>query len=508
MKAPRLLLCAGLVLAGLPFLRAADSDVFRSEHGDLAGGVHKIHIRNPLGNVTVKAVADGFGWEWALRSSGGDTTALAAEAKDWRLDVRQTADSFDAVVVRPPRTDDHSEHRAMHELLSLITFGAVRSGNQSLHSDLVLRVPAASAVDLANRFGAVVVEGTRDTVDVDNRNGPVDLKDLPGGVNARTAFGTLHAEKLGPARLTGQNGRVEVAGVAGDLQAITSFGPLVARDVKGTVQLKNQNGGITGTHISGEVDATTSFGNVRLEQIGGRTLVKSQNGRVELLNISGPVTATNSFGSLIAHDVTADTELRNQNGTIEAVRITGALTAGTTFGNLRVEDVGGAADLDCRNGRIEASRVKGDVRAVTSFAPLRVTDIGGAAELRGQNGDIYATAVSGDIHAETSFGRIQLDGRGRQFVAHSQNGGVDIIARSADVHRIDADASFGSINLRLPQQTKPLIRASTSFGKVQSDFPVLMGDSGDGKVSGDPAALKINLKGSNGDIRIQEFASR
>jgi len=149
------------------------------------------------------------------------------------------------------------------------------------------------------------------------------------------------------------------------------------------------------------------------------------------------------------------------------------------------------------------------VIAVNSFAPLRVSEVAGGVQLDSQNGEIAAAGVQGNIRAQTSFGKMQLEGTGKTFIARNQNGSVEITARSPDVQRIEASATFAPIDLRLPSGSKPLIRANTSFGKVRSEFPVVLSESlSEANFAADSSPLKINLKGQNGDIRIQQLASK
>jgi hypothetical protein len=490
--------------------RADDARTLRTLSGEVAAGVRTLQVDNRSGNVTVIAVAEGFGWEWTLRSSGRQTTRLENYADECRLDVRHEGGALQLVVVRPDDGMGATRgSKARRTFLSLVTLGILSQDEGQVRSDLTLRVPAAAMVGIKNRFGSVRVSDTQGPTTIDCQNGRVDLSNIDAPVVARTSFASLRVEKVGPAQLTNQNGSVEARDVAGALRATTSFAKLKVSDVRGDAVLKNQNGAIEAARITGDLTAATSFGELRAEQIGGNADLKTQNARLESTGISGDVIATTSFGSLHLRDTGGRAILKNQNGSIEAVRVTGDLIAETSFADLRIEEIGGRADLDCRNGKIEAARVTGSVRAVNSFAPLRVREIGGTVELRGQNGEVVAAGVTGDIRAQTSFARLRLEGNGRRFDARNQNGAVEIIANSPDVRHIEASASFAPIEVRLPSESKPLIRATTSHGKVKSDFPVLhTGTISDARLAADPAPLKVSLTGQNSEIRIQQIAAR
>ncbi len=491
--------------------RASGDVVLQTLRGEIPAGIRAVQVDNQLGNVAVTAAADGFGWEWKLHTSDDRNGRASDYAQECRLDVQEVDGVLRLVVIRPENEQSKLMRRggALRGFLSVVTLGAVSNHESSVQSDLVLKVPATNGVEVKNRFGGVKVAGTRGAVGVDCRNGTLELSDLEGAVTARTSFASLRARKIGPAQLTNQNGSIDAADVTGDLNATTSFAKIQLRDVKGHAVVKNQNGAIDALRVTGDLAASTSFGDLRAESVGGKAELKGQNSRVEVIGVTGPVKATTSFGTLRLVGLGAGAELKNQNGAIDARRVTGDLVAATSFAGLHVEEIGGRATLDCRNGKIEAEHVTGGVQAENSFAPLHVRQVGGAVELRGQNSDIVVSGASGDVDARTSFGRLQIDGSGRRFVARNQNGAVEIVARSPEVERVEASATFAAIDLRLPKEAKPFIRATTSFGKVHSEFPVLMADTvSEARFAADTSPLKVVLKGQNGDIRIHSVAAR
>lgn len=502
-------LFATLILVSVA--RADDALILRRLDGEISPAVRAIQADNHLGNVRVTGVASGFGWEWTLRSRERTSGRAEAYARECRVEVLDVNGVLKVKVFRPEneRGSIRHGHNGLRRFLSWATLGAVSAGDDTVHSDLTLRIPMASAVDVRNRFGSVHVSSTRGAANVDCQNGRVELMQVEGAVTARTSFGTLRAHHVGPADLTTQNGPVDVRDVAGDLRATTSFARLQARAVKGDAVLRNQNGAIEAARITGNLTAATSFSEMRIEEIGGRADLKSQNTRVEVKNVTGEVAATTSFGTMRVQDIGSRAVLRNQNGLIEALRVTGDLVAETSFADLRADEIGGKADLECRNGKVEVARVTREVRVVNSFGPIRIREIGGGAELAGRNSDIVAAGVTGDVWAQTSHAKLRIEGDGPRFQARNQNGPVEIVARSTAVQQIDASASFATIDVRLPAEAKPLIRAATSHGKVHSNFPVLHADSvSDARFAAESSPLKVSLKGQNGDIRIQTIAVR
>lgn len=499
---------ASLIVLSLAAAARADEGVLRSENGVVAPGVRAVQVENKLGRVTVVGAADGFGWEWNLRSSNGRDALHESFAQDCRIEVRETDGVLKLRVVRP---DESREQRSalMRGFLRVVSLGAVSSGRGHVQSELTLKVPLTSGVEVRNSFGPVRVEKSRAAVTVHNQNGEVVLADLEGAVTARTAFARLKLQRSGAATLTNQNGEIEATHITGDLKATTSFARMKIGDVNGSAELKNQNGAIEAARVTGDVIADTSFATIHVRGIGGRAELRGQNSNVDVSEVTGALVATTSFGALRVAGANAGAELKNQNGSIVVERVTGDLSARTTFAEIRVGQIGGNATLTGQNTKIEAVRVTGRVQAKTSFGAVRLREIGGAADLESRNGEIVAAGMSGDVRARTSFARMQLEGSGRRFDARNQNGGIEIIARAADVEHIDASASFAPIDVRLPRETKPVIRAATSHGKVHSDFPMSPNGAGnDAKFEADSASLKVALKGQNSDIRVHRVAAR
>jgi len=97
----------------------------------------------------------------------------------------------------------------------------------------------------------------------------------------------------------------------------------------------------------------------------------------------------------------------------------------------------------------------------------------GDAILESQNGEITAHGVTGAVSAKTSFARISFDGDGKRLrCAQSKRLGANhraLIRRGANRR----DHIVRPIDVSLPHDCKPLIRANTSFGKVRSEFPIV-----------------------------------
>jgi hypothetical protein len=138
------------------------------------------------------------------------------------------------------------------------------------------------------------------------------------------------------------------------------------------------------------------------------------------------------------------------------------------------------------NGEVRVSGIEGNVRASTSNGAVRITNVTGRLEASTSNGRIEASGVAGELTLRTS------------------NGAIDVTAPGFR-GPIEASTSNGAITLRLAGGVHADLRATTSNGRVSSDYEVttrgsleknrLEGRIGEG---GPP----IRLSSSNGAIRI------
>lgn len=243
------------------------------------------------------------------------------------------------------------------------------------------------------------------------------------------------------------------------------FGSTEVSDLDGEIEATSQHGAMEFRNIGAPVRAQTSFGTQKLSETGPASL-KNQHGTIEVANIHGPLTAESSFGAILARNITGPVRLWNQHGKVEVVQA-------------------GPADLK------------------TSFATLSAKRIEGDAILVNQHGHLEASEVSGSVNATTSFASLDVTVAGPSVVCHNEHGPIRLHATSATLTNLEANTSFGSLEVRLPASLKPALRAQTSFAEVESDFPVLMKPRGtDPFADVAPDTPRITLQNSHGRIRV------
>ena len=249
------------------------------------------------------------------------------------------------------------------------------------------------------------------------------------------------------------------------------------------VQTHDQYGRTEITGLNADVEAANRFGAVEVRDISGKVRIETSYAALKLNN-TGPAT------------------LKNQFGAIDAVGIHGPLEAETSYATLDARDIGGTAKLRNQFGAVHVENA-GDADLKTSYAELRVKEIAGNARLVNQFGRVAAEAITGSVRAETSYGAMDITGPGGSFSCANQFGGISVYATSATLTNLEARTSYAALTVRLPAGLKPALQAHTSYGDIESDFPVLMKPRGQDAFAGlPPGTPRINLQNQNGKIRV------
>lgn len=179
-------------------------------------------------------------------------------------------------------------------------------------------------------------------------------------------------------------------------------------------------------------------------------------------------------------------------------------------GGVRLNQLDGNANVRTSNGSVRLSEVNGNVEVHTSNGGIELERFHGGAVLGTSNGGIRGDGIRGNVEARTSNGGIDLTvaevESGRPIKLTSSNGRVRLALGRWKNNDVIVDTSNSSITIQLPGDVDARVKASTSNGSIQSDFPVTMQGAinkhrMDGVIGkGGPL---LDLTTSNGSVRIQ-----
>lgn len=148
-----------------------------------------------------------------------------------------------------------------------------RSGEEGRTCDasIVLHAPAALALNVESRMGAVAINGMTAEVSVDSRMGSVSVKGVTGKVKIRAGMGSVSGDACSP--------MLDVETSMGSVSLSGLCGPAAVSAKQGSVKL-----GWKKTHEAGAVDVSSKMGSVKLSFPASARLdlgLESKMGRVK-----------------------------------------------------------------------------------------------------------------------------------------------------------------------------------------------------------------------------------
>ncbi len=200
------------------------------------------------------------------------------------------------------------------------------------------------------------------------------------------------------------------------------------------------------------------------------------------------VTGSRGAAAVVTVPAGSTVKLATSNGTISVRGVSGLVTAATTNGRVTVDDAAAAVAIESTNGPVTVHGQATGVRVRTTNGGITVGGPAGVVDLQTTNGAIEVTAArEAAVTTQTSNGRITFGGTLASGVASFRN-------------------SNGPVSISLPSAAAFELNASTSNGKVHTEFPItLTGAASDhelhGTVGSSPA-VHITASPSNGDVSI------
>lgn len=166
---------------------------------------------------------------------------------------------------------------------------------------------------------------------------------------------------------------------------------------------------------------------------------------------------------------------------------------------------GAVLDLHTSNGPVTITGVTGQIKVHTSNGKIDVKGSKAKLELKTSNGGIHVDGGAEQVNLNTSNGKITIQSGKGTVTAHTSNGSIEFSGTLADGSH-SFTTSNGSIQVTLPADAHFRVDATTSHGKIETDFAVAESEK-KGKTHirstvGDNPAVSIKLHTSNGSIGI------
>jgi len=347
-----------------------------TEHHELdATAGSTIRIFNLYGNVEIKP-------------ADGDHIVLDVEKiirAENKADADRRVDDFTFKIVQ-----DGSQYRITSNRDETLTSGSwdnirVPSDRTRYKSNLAIKVPRKTLLDLYNKNGSVSLEGLEGNQIVVNRYGSTSAHDINGGLALTAGYGSVIVENI-----------------SGDTKVENSHASTTVRNIGGKVDVENRYGSVDVQDIKNDATIANQYSVINVQRVTGKLEVTGRNNSVDVDDIDGAVNLTTSYKNLNVRNVKGGIQVANRHGNIDIeldqppkdeIRVTGDYT------DVSIELPADAAfnfDGQTRNGDVDSE-----------FDAVATDSRGRDRSMRGQRG-----TGGPRIGVETQHGDIRLQKRG------------------------------------------------------------------------------------------------
>jgi len=414
---------------------------------------HTLHIDSKFGEVKVRGAAQ---HDVVIHATIHTAAGNPSEAEDLvgkvRIQVDQIASGVAVRTIYPERN------------------GWLNFKNMSYSVNLDITYPESSPLEIRNEFGDVRLSECRGGSHIVNGHGALIFRNGRGSHHLENSFGAI-----------------EVTGNEGDLT------------------VSDGNGAITISDVSGHVNVKNRFGRVSVTKAGQGAIIVNSNGAIALTGAGGTSNITNSFGAVTATGVRGDLSIRNSNGAIVAHNVTGSAGIINSFGAIEASEIGKSLDATGSNGAIRSSHVGGLATIRNSFGATEVEEAG-AVDITSGNGAVRAQGIRGAAKVHTSFGGIAIENVAGAVDASNSNGSITVLSSArGGCQPMTLKTTFGPIKVTLPDNANYNVSASTSFGGINTEFPLtISGETNSKSIQGriGNGGCELRITDSNGRIEI------
>jgi hypothetical protein len=209
-----------------------------------------------------------------------------------------------------------------------------------------------------------------------------------------------------------------------------------------------------------------------------------------------------------------DADLETSGGPISVSDLKGQVKARTSGGSLNFDGIDGPVNGHTSGGSITLTGGKGSAVVHTSGGSIRIMEVAGDVDASTSGGGISIERASGRVRAHTSGGEIEVREATGAIDASTSGGGVTASLLGQPKEECRLNTSGGSINVSLGKDIHMDLDASTSGGRVWTDFPVPgtfgpnQGDRGDrhhrelhGPLNGGGPLLYLHTSGGGISVR-------
>ena len=153
-------------------------------------------------------------------------------------------------------------------------------GRQSTSTDLVIRVPSSSPLNVETISASITVSGVRGALDLESVSGKIEVADMPEGLDVENVSGAISVDNAPD--------KADLASVSGSIRVGTALGALDAENVSGSILI--ESGTLSGA------DLETVSGDITCKAVPGPV------GDIDMETMSGTITLFVDAGAVASFD--------------------------------------------------------------------------------------------------------------------------------------------------------------------------------------------------------------
>jgi len=193
-------------------------------------------------------------------------------------------------------------------------------------------------------------------------------------------------------------------------------------------------------------------------------------GDIEVNDLKQPLSVGGKFGDVYVMGC-EKIQINNSHGDVDVKYAKDTLLIENHFGGVVVKDAHGPVTVDNSHGGVEVRNAKQGTRIYNKYGSVELSDIRGYCEVRNSHGSVKLSDVD-VVDVINRYGSITIKNASDEVDVQNAHGSVTIELYESPIPEISACTSFQPIELILPDNVACKILAETSYGSIESDFPL------------------------------------
>jgi Putative adhesin len=300
-------------------------------------------------------------------------------------------------------------------------------------------------------------------------------------------------------------------------RTLTVSGPVTVDVVSGSGRIDVRAGSAGRVEVSAKIQASDSRGwsgtrlspEERVRRIEANPPIEQSGGTVRIGHIADE-DLRNGVSISYTLRVPAATTLnaRTGSGAIHVEGVDGRVDANAGSGSLTLRNIGGGVRASTGSGEVTAEAVRGSLHATTGSGRIQGSGVTGAITATTGSGSIDVEQTgSGNVEISTGSGSVRARGVRGVLEATSSSGDVDVQGEPLGDWRLSS--SSGSITIAMPSNAGFEVDASTSSGRISTDFPVTVSGTIDRRSlrgsTKDGSGRLLRVRTASGSISIRRM---